>query len=145
MNSNYAKAYNEVIEILKRIPESDKEKIPKEIYQALEDNMDKEYLFKLEQDKNFEEQELLTETKAILTIFYRDYWATPEIKAKILAKQANELIKIEQEKKIKYNSEKIFEETRETPKLEMVVYQEETWYEKFIDFMKKFFSKKRDN
>lgn len=145
MNSNYAKAYNEVIEILKRIPESDKEKIPKEIYQALEDNMDKEYLFKLEQDKNFEEQELLTETKAILTIFYRDYWATPEIKAKILAKQANELIKNEQEKKIKYNSEKIFEETRETPKLEMVVYQEETWYEKFIDFMKKFFSKKRDN
>lgn len=151
MNTNYTKAYKEVIEILKQISDNDRGKIPNEIYQALEDKMDKNHVFKFDRYKNFEEQELLQETKAILAIFYRDYWATPEIKAKILAKQTNELIKIEQEKNLKNNLVVFKNKTEkskiatEEPKLEMVIYQEEKWYDKFIIYIKNIFSKKRDN
>lgn len=145
MNCNYTKAYKEVNEILKHISDSDREKVPSEIQQALAEKMDKEYLFNFDINRKFEEQELLQETKSILAIFYRDYWATPEIKAKILAKQTNELIRIEQEKKLKCNSEMLFNKEIEEPKFDMIVYQEEKWYEKFLDYIKNIFSKKRDN
>lgn len=145
MSDNYNKAYKEVIEILKQLSESDKNKIPKEIYQALEEKMDKDYTFEFNKCKTLEEQIFLNETKAILAVFYRDYWATPEIKAKILAKQTNELIKLEQEKKIRYNSEQLFKKEEENTKMELIVYKKENWYIKFIEIFKKVFIKQRDN
>ena len=107
-DKKYYKAYNEVIEILKYVPKEEKEKIPNEIIKMFEEKMDKNYLFKYDESKSFEEQELLIETKAIFANIFRDYWATPEQKEKILAKQNYDRMKAEEAKREKYNPDNLF-------------------------------------
>lgn len=65
MEDNYSKAYKEIVEILKYIPKESVNKIPKEMLDMFEEEMDKNYLFKIDTTKPFEEQELLEETKAM--------------------------------------------------------------------------------
>ena len=45
--------------------------------------MDKSYEYNISVD-TFDGQTMLEETKAILTILFRDYWATPAQRKKIL-------------------------------------------------------------
>ena len=44
-NSNYAKAYKEVLEIIKYFPKEEYNKIPNEKILFYQENMDKEYKF----------------------------------------------------------------------------------------------------
>ena len=142
MNDVYAKAYTELYEILKNISEKDLNKIPKEVLDMLEEKRDKEYNFKLEENIEFENQKLLRETKILLAILYRDYWATKEEKEKITQKWKNDIIKNEEENKIKYNElfknkkQPIIDEENENnlpiePKKEKL-------FEKIICFIKKY-------
>lgn len=103
MSNNYPKAYKEVTEILKYLPEEDVKIIPQKIIDTLNIKKDLAHNFSIDFSKKIEEQNLLKETKAILAIFYRDYWATPEEREIILAKQRYELQKIEEEKRAKYD------------------------------------------
>ncbi len=66
MEDNYAKAYKEIVEILKYVPEENVNKIPKEMRDMFEAEQLKTYNFQIDTEKTFEEQELLEETKAIL-------------------------------------------------------------------------------
>lgn len=66
MEDNYAKAYKEIVEILKYVPEENVNKIPKEMRDMFEAEQLKTYNFQIDTEKPFEEQELLEETKAIL-------------------------------------------------------------------------------
>ena len=77
------KAYKEVYEILKYIPEEDYKKIPKSMIKVIKKGMDKSYDFKVTEFEDFQKQEMLSETECILAIFYRDYWAT-EFERKII-------------------------------------------------------------
>ena len=74
----FPKAYKEVLEILKYIPVDEYNKIPKEIIQNMEEKQDNEYQYMVTNFENFNEQPMLKETEAILSVFYRDYWATTE-------------------------------------------------------------------
>ena len=98
MEDNYPKAYKEVIEILKYVPEESVNKIPQTMLDTFKTKMDKEYNFIVDINKAFEEQELLEETKAIFANIFRDYWATPYQKEKIdmleLEQQAIKIKKI---------------------------------------------------
>ena len=87
MEDNYLKAYKEIVEILKYVPEESVNKIPKEMREMFELEMDKNYSFEIDTTKLFEEQELLEETKAILANIFRDYWATDYQKARIIEKE----------------------------------------------------------
>lgn len=108
IEDNYAKAYREVIEILKYIPEESVNKIPKEIRKIFEEKQSKSYNFQIDIEKPFEEQKLLTETRAILANLYRDYLATPSQKEKIIAKEKIEKEKEDDEKRKKYNIDNLF-------------------------------------
>lgn len=108
MENVYAKAYREVVEILNFVPKESVDKIPKKIIETFKKNMDKNYEFKIDMNKNFEEQELLGETKDILANIFRDYWATPYQKERIEAKERLDRAKIEEKKKEKYNVNEIF-------------------------------------
>ena len=77
MEDNYPKAYKEVIEILNFVPQESVNKIPQTLIDMFKAKMDKSYDFEIDISKNFEEQNLLDETKAILANIFRDYWATP--------------------------------------------------------------------
>ena len=142
MNDVYAKAYTELYEILKNISENDLNKIPNEILMILEEKRDKGYEFKLQENIEFENQKLLRETKILLAILYRDYWATKEEKDKIIQKWKNDIIKSEEEKKKIYNEiiqnkrERIIEQKNDN-NLPVEV-EKEKLFKKIISFIKKY-------
>ena len=72
MKENYHKAYKEVIEILKYVPQESVNKIPKTMLETFENRMDKDHEFQVDINKTFEEQNLLEETKDIFAIIFRD-------------------------------------------------------------------------
>lgn len=146
MKGNYYKAYKEVIEILKYVPQESVNKIPKRMLKTFESKMDNDYIFNVDIDKNFEEQNLLEETKDIFAIIFRDYWATPSQRERIKAKENYDKKIIEEEKYKKYNSNDIFyEKIRKKDKQknektgkELPVRYKEKFYLKLINLLKKF-------
>ena len=145
MENNYPKAYKEVVEILKYVPKESVEKIPQNMIDTINAKKDNSYNFSIDINKNFEYQELLEETKAILANIFSDYWATPYQKERIQAKERYDMEKIEEEKRAKYNSDifktkenKIEEDNTNSNNLPIEV-KKEKFYEKIINFFKKFF------
>ena len=145
MEENYHKAYKEVIEILKYLPKESVNKIPKTIIETFEKKQKKDYVFNIDINKTFEEQNLLEETKDILAIIFRDYWATPYQREKIQEKEKYERQKIEEEKLKKYNQKNIFKnkkniiEKNEENKNLPIQIKKQKFYEKLINFLKNLF------
>ena len=102
---NYAKAYKEVFEILKYVSKEDLEKIPNTFMQMLQKKMDKNYDFTLNSNKEFEEQEMLRETKAILAYIYVNYWCDEKEKKIIKNKFKNDLLKEEIAKQERFSND----------------------------------------
>lgn len=147
MEDNYAKAYKEVMEILNFVPQESVDKIPQIMIEIFKTKMNKNYEFKVDINKSFEEQELLDETKAIFANIFRDYWATPYQRERIEAKEKYDRQKIEEEKAENYNPDYLFkmekietneesEKTEEIRNLPIEV-KKEKFYEKIIKFFKK--------
>lgn len=145
----YAYAYSEVLEILKYIPIEDYNKIPKNKIELFKINASHEYTFKYNPNKTLNEQNVSKITKGIIAILFRDYWATEVQRNKIIAKQNYDRMKLEEEKKEKYNPNNIFnnnytntvtdnkENIQETALVDMNI----KWYKKFWIFLRKFFGK----
>lgn len=102
------KAFSEVLEILKYVTKTDYEKIPIEIIEVLEDNCLTDYEVKYTPKKTLDEQPILHETKIIIALFFRDYWATEEQRNKILKKEEYDLSILEEEKRKIYDPDNIF-------------------------------------
>lgn len=81
--TNLPKAYTEVLEILKLIPQSDYDKVPNYIIENMIKEKDTSYEYAITSIEDFEKQEMLEETIAILAVFFRDYWASDDQKKKI--------------------------------------------------------------
>ena len=150
MEDNYSKAYKEVIEILKYVPQESVNKIPQIMIDTFQVKMDKDYDFQVDINKSFEEQEILEETKAILANIFRDYWATPYQKERIEAKEKYDRKKAEDGKREQYNPDDIFKKKQrdiENEKAEKVknysdnlpVEVKETFYKKIKNFFKNLF------
>ena len=145
ITKEYAMAYTEVVEILKYVPDEDVQKIPNEKLEFYKNNMDGEYNYKLDMTKKIEEQEMLDITKAILANIFRDYWATPEQKERIEAKEKYDLEKLAEEKRKKYNPDNIFKEKKEKIVIDNtnlpIEINKETFFKKLISFIKGLFNK----
>lgn len=137
--SNYHKAYKEVLEILKYIPEEDRNKIPRDLISMFERNMDKTYKYNIDENANFENQKILRETEAILGNIYIEYWATPEQKESIQNKYKQQMIEIEKNKKI-YEPNSLFKNKEKAITTEIINYKER-WHTKFINLIKRIFKK----
>lgn len=107
-----AKAYREIYEILKYVPKSEFEKLPTEFINFIERNMARTYDYKVENIQDFEKQEMLEETRIILAILYRDYWAEPEKKQEIITRDKKQIKEKEESDKQKYNMEAVWQATR---------------------------------
>ena len=145
MEENYHKAYKEVIEILKYVPQESVNKIPKTMLETFEKKMDKDYVFNVDINKSFEEQNLLEETKDIFAVIFRDYWATPYQRERIKEKEKYDRQKIEEEKANKYNPDDIFK-NKEKDNIVVnnnlpVEIKKENFFKKFISFIKKIIRK----
>lgn len=146
MEDNYNKAFREVVEILKHVPEESVQKIPQDMRDMFEEEMDKNYKFEVKDNVEFEDLELLDETKAILANIFRDYWATPYQRERILAKEQYDRQKVDEEKQKKYNSNDLFKRKNinDTKEIESsnnenlpVIVKEEKFYYKLINFIRK--------
>ncbi len=113
INSKYAKAYTEVLEIIKYFPEEEYNKIPKEKIEFYKNNMDKNYEFTINPEIDLSGQNISKEANAIIVTLYEDYFATEKQKVKI--KEILELNqkKAEQEKREKYNTDDLFKNKKE--------------------------------
>lgn len=107
-NIEYANAYSEVLEILKNISKEDYEKVPSEKIDLFEKNANKNYNFQYNTNLTLDEQNVSKRAKAIIAILFRDYWATPEQREKILVKQNYDRIQIEKNKQKQYDVNNIF-------------------------------------
>lgn len=126
----YANAYSEVLEILKFISKEDYEKIPANKIELFNLNSNKEYEFTYNLEKTLDEQNVSKRAKAIIGILFRDYWATEEQREKIIRKQKNDRLILEEQKKSLYDIENIFKKLNICSEIEakeevteMVVYK----------------------
>lgn len=139
-----AKAYKEVLEIIKYFPKEEYNKIPKEKIEFFKQNIDENYEFLINPQIDLSKQNISKEANALIVELYQDYFATEEEKVKInKILELNEL-KAEQEKKKKYNTDDIFKnkklENFEEKMLENIknitlVENKETFFTKFKKFI----------
>ena len=148
MEDNYKKAYKEVVEILKFVSKENVDKIPKEMLDMFEEEQDKEYNFKVDTTKSFEEQELLELTKAIFSNIFRDYWANDYQRNVIIEKENMDRIKWEEEKydskDLFKNNQKNFNKQNNNDKVDvnLTVIKKENSFKKLIDKIFKSLKKK---
>lgn len=150
LKQEYKEAFEEIYEIFNLMPKELIDKIPKNFYNMIKEERDTSYIPNIKEP--LENQKLKDETIIILGLIYRDFLCSQEEKKILQKKDAKELQKIEkaieEEKRKKYNTNKIFEskivqdEIRMSEHKQIIVSKEKTWYKKIFDIIKKFFSKK---
>ena len=111
-NDKMPDAYKEVYEILKYVGEEERHLIPESFYNLIQAKMNNDYNYKYDETKEFKDQEMLIETRAILGHIYLKYWADEEEKMIIENKLKNDLKRAEEEKKEKYNPNEIFKSSK---------------------------------
>lgn len=146
-DSKYGIAYSELLEILKYIPREDYNKIPKAKIELFETNADKDYVFNYNPNKSLEDQNVSNITKGIIILLFRDYWATEVQRNKIITKQNYDRMKLEEEKKAKYNID-IFQKNNtynqeNSEKVDMnavaIIEYKDSIFKRIIAKIKKFF------
>ncbi|MBP3256015.1 MAG: hypothetical protein J6M60_05960 [Clostridia bacterium] len=140
-------AYSEVLEVLNNMTKDEVEKVPKDMIEMFKEFSNKEHKFKYDFSKRMDEQDFLKDTKLILAILYRDYWATPDRRKELLEKDKYNREKVEIEKRIKYNPNEIFKDKKEkNEKIEEVqtnamIEHKESLIKRIINNIKKCFKK----
>lgn len=138
MTSVYKRAYTEVIEIIKYLPNDEYSKIPSEEINYFKENMDKEYKFKIDPNIELEKQNISREANAILLKLFNDYFATARQKEILngLLKQNQQ--KLEMQKHEKYNPNNLFNQP-ESQQNHTQVLQENNSETSLIEIKKNFF------
>lgn len=138
-NKTYANSYSEVLTILNNI-EGGYEKIPLSVINNFKKNCNPDYIYQLDKNLPISEQKMLDTTKAILSVLFRNYWATNEQRKIILQHEKNERILIENEKIRRYGKT-VFDakpENNTKQSAEMIVYKENI-ISKIVNRIKRFF------
>lgn len=148
MEDNYNKAFKEVVEILKHVPEESVQKIPQDMRDMFEEEMDKNYKFEVKDNVEFEDLELLDETRAILANIFQRLLGNTISKRKNIRKEQYDRQKIDEEKQQKYNPNDLFsrKNINDTEELKNsnsenlpVEVKKEKFYHKLINFIRKIF------
>ena len=129
------RAYSEVNYIINEMPEEMKIKIPTEVIKNIQNNMDKDYIVEI---KDIEYDELLPDTEKFLAVLYADYIA-PEEERKLI-KATEKRIKDKKIQEINKNIINPLEKINRTePRKSITIIKKKKWYEKFIDWIKRYF------
>lgn len=111
MTETYKEAFSEVNEILKNLSEDLLKKIPKQFIDNIKENMSTSYVLKYDNTKGINEQNLKQETRAILSVIYRDYICDENKKREIIQSDRKEMFELEEKKKAEYGEIEIFKHT----------------------------------
>lgn len=135
------KAFSEVYDIINHLNKDLYKKVPSKFIQIIEKNRDLDYKVNIDYRKSIIEQELLKDTRVILSLMYRDYICTPEERKELLIKDRKEM---EEEEKIlrdKYeiNFQKRNENLNDAKKNEeqnvAISIVKEKWYQKLFNLI----------
>ncbi len=138
-----SRAYTEVNYIINEMSSEMKNKIPSQILRNIENRMDKNYDFRIEEEE-FENAELLEDTEKILSVLYTDYLASDE--EKIIIKNKEKILENKKKETLaNIELKEIFpkmQETNETTQIEenkeLLNSKQVNWYIKIINFLKSF-------
>lgn len=158
MEDVYPKAYVEVLEILKYIPAKEYLKIPQDKILEINKNKDKNYEFSYDINIPFENQNILKETKIILTYLINEYFLSNVQKVKLekILNYNDKLVNDEKAKKYKYDDifddsinntsrnidSKIYNKNNDTNNKILPTEYKESFISKMINKIKSFFNKK---
>lgn len=134
ITKEFLEACTEINEIFKFINKEELEKIPVEIKEFFENNIDEKYNFKIESNKPLDEQKIKKETKDILVYLYTYYWC-PEHEKNELKKIFSTNYEKEQLKlREKYNPEDIFNkrQNKNNNNKIMIIKHKESIFKKII-------------
>lgn len=141
INPAYAKAYKEVLEIIKYFPKEEYDKISIDEIEFYKKHMDKDYVFKINPEIDLSEQNISSEAKAIIVNLYRDYFATEEQKVKIKEILLLNEKKEEQAKREKYNPDDIFKKSNNNTKIANIKTPENNTNIALTEYKESFFIK----
>ena len=138
----------EIEEVLAHTQKELVQKIPINIRKFFLENTKNvtDYTAKYNPDVSLNEQELLDETKGILTLFSRDYWCSEEEKKKLENILNENERKYQEELRKEYNPDVFAKSTnievidKETSNMPAVIV-ELKWYEKVLEKIKKWLAK----
>ena len=144
----YKKAYTELNEVFKKLSTEELSKIPNQLIDNVKANMDMDYVWKYDDSKKIEDQDFLTETKALIVEIYERYLC-PEDKKEFWKKYDQVCLNmIEEKRRQEYNPDNIFSRNKKesvvnekeviTNEMAMVEYKE-TIFKKIINKILKIF------
>lgn len=123
------KACNEVLVLLKMLPEAELKKIPETEIKFLEEHRDVNYNFSVNPEVPINEVNISRKAKAILVVLWKKYFATDIQKQKLDKILQENSMKKEQKKQEEYQYSDMFKNnTQKIINLPTVI--EEKWYEK---------------
>ncbi len=141
MKENIYKAFSEVDTILEYSSEEIRNKVPDKFRQLIKNNKDNNYKLILDEHKKLNDQELLIETREILSLIYRDYLCSEDERKELIKINNQRLEEINEE----YDIQNIFDKRKNKVSAEddinketlPVVINEEKWYKKIFNFIRK--------
>lgn len=144
IENRYANAFAEVYEILKYLDKNEYKKISLDLIETIKNYRNTNYVYTIKSDKKLKEQKMLPETKAILFNIFRDFLSTEEQKQKIKKWQLEDLRRLEEEKKKKYNTVVFFNKNVQDtvvsrPGNKLIEIKEQSLWKKIINKIKSFF------
>lgn len=144
----YKKRLVEVNEILKHLSSKDIAKIPQEIWDTIEENMDKKYIWNYDESKPLKQQNVSRDTIAILSYINMEYLLTEDQKEVVCMIHKKNQQKIEEEKKKFYSAESLFQNKKRTKEkvadMQSVTVPKENIFQKIWTFLKRKFNIKRN-
>lgn len=133
----------EVEYILKKLDNEYIKKIPQEIWDYIEENKDKNYVFNYDDNRTLVEQKLNIDTISILTYINMEYLLGEEQKREMIEFLRKDETIAEQEKAKLYNPDDLFKNKQQNKQQEtsLIEVKIEKWYEKMFSFLKNIFKR----
>lgn len=132
-------AFSEVYDIINHLDTKLYKKIPISFIEMIKENKDDTYHPQIDYSISINRQELLKDTRTILSLIYRDYICSDEKREELRYNDIIEFRKYQEENAIGFNYDDIFkkrkEETATNLNNEVVVYKESI-FKKIIRFIK---------
>mgnify|MGYP004597410313 FL=1 len=133
----------EVEYILRKLDDEYIKKIPQEIWDYIEENKDKNYVFNYDDNRTLVEQKLNIDTISILTYINMEYLLGEEQKKEMIEFLRKDETIAEQEKAKLYNPDDLFKNKQQNKQQEtsLVEVKIGKWYEKMFSFLKNIFKR----
>ena len=133
----------EVEYILRKLDDEYINKIPQEVWDYINKNKDKNYVFEYDNDKILSEQNLNIDTISILTYINMEYLLEEKERRELLELLKKDDMVAEPQEEEKYNPEDLFKNKKEEPKepISLIEVKIEKWYEKLFLFFRKILRK----